>query len=184
MRRFLRFAFTFIMSVLTFVPLQFLFSKSNTKIPSLYVFLLGLFLSIIMCFWISKKVNKDEPVLFWIMFVILLVWLVICPIVVGYGSHFFSRMGLQYIKDVTMGAILMFWYMVSILLIRLSKDEIQRQKETLSERELRRANERRDPALDVAERERLNKMLASMPEKERQELLKKQAEYEAKHNKN
>ena len=82
-----------------------------------------------------------------------------------------------------MGAIVIFWYMVSILLIRLSKDEIQRQKETSSERELRRAKERRDPALDIAERERLNKMLASMPEKERQELLKKQAEYEANHNK-
>ena len=78
---------------------------------------------------------------------------------------------------------MIFWYMFSFLLFKPSQDEIRRQKETPSERELRRANERRDPALNVAERERLNKMLASMPEKERQELLKKQAEYEAKHNK-
>ena len=184
MRRFLRFVFILVMSALSFVPLQFLFAESNAKRLLAFGFPAGVVLCIIICFMISKKLNKDEPILFWIMFVTLLVCLVFFPVIMGLrGQHFFSNVFFDYVKDITFMAILIFWYMVSILVIKRSQAEIRRQKETSSERELRRARERRDPALDIAERERLNKMLASMPEKERQELLKKQAEYEAKHNK-
>ena len=73
---------------------------------------------------------------------------------------------------------LWFWYWVSTKIFKLSRDEQLRLAETSSETELRRAQERRDPAFIVAERERLEKMLASMSDAERQALLKKQKEYE------
>ena len=79
--------------------------------------------------------------------------------------------------------IFYFWYWVSTKMFKLSRDEELRSSETPSETELRHAQERRDPALDVAERERLYKMLADMPEAERVALWQIQMEWEEKHGK-
>ena len=91
MRRFSRFVFILVMSALSFVPLQFLFAESNAKRFLAFGFPAGVVLCIIMCFMISKDLNKEEPVLFWIMFVTLFVCLVFFPLIVGglRGQHFF-----------------------------------------------------------------------------------------------
>ena len=111
MRRFLRIIFILVMSGLSFVPLQFLFAESNAKRFLAFGFPAGIVLCIIMCFMISKDLNKGKPVLFWIMFVTLLVCLVFFPIIVGLrGQRFFSNVFFDYVKDVTFMAIWIFWY--------------------------------------------------------------------------
>lgn len=89
-----------------------------------------------------------------------------------------ALMFLRFIKYFICGVGFVFWYWVSTRIFKLSRDEELRARETPSETELRRAHERRDPALDAAEREYYEKVLASVPESEREALLKKQKAWE------
>lgn len=176
MRKLRRFLFVFIMSVLTCFAVSYLLGFNILSLDEWYHhFPWAFFIEVVMCFvWsfvICKMINKNEPILFWITFILLSTCLVFYV--------FFGVLSFYWHKFFIVCPIMLFWYGISKQIIKLSPEEKLRKKETPSETALRHAWERRDPAFEIAERERLKKMLAGLPEKERQELLKKQAEYEA-----
>lgn len=140
---------------------------------------------IIVLFIGFKYIYREDVILFWLLIFPHALSLV-CLALVG-GLHalniFFSRTFFASVRYMVLTESLFFWYWVSTKMFKLSRDEELRSSETPSETELRHAQERRDPALDVAERERLYKMLVNMPEAERVALRQKQREWEEKHGK-
>ena len=175
-RKLRRFLFVFVMSALTCFAISYLLGFNILSLDEWYRhFPWAFFIEVVMCFvWsfvICKMINKNEPILFWITFILLSTCLVFYV--------FFGALSFYWHKFFIVCPIMLFWYGISKQIIKLSPEEKLRKKETPSETALRHAWERRDPAFEIAERERLNKMLAGLPEKERQELLKKQAKYEA-----
>lgn len=174
MRRFLRLIFVFIMSVITLVTVTFLIAglKDVASLSLLFVAAGGA------VFILSyKSLFQEYRVLFWLSAIPLSGTLMLLALAGGLGI-FFSSMFFTFMKGIVATTSWAFWYGISLLIIKPSRDEKLRQTETPSETALRHAQERRDPAFDIAERERLNKILASLPEAKRQALLKKQKEYE------
>lgn len=83
-----------------------------------------------------------------------------------------------WVKIIFFAGCWVFWYAISTLIFRLSRDEKLRLTETPSQTALRRVQEKRTEEMKEIEREHFERMLDSMPESERIALLKKQKEYE------
>ena len=98
----------------------------------------------------------------------------------GVGAYvsFFEKITVTYVLNVATASNLVFWYWVATLIIKPTRDEELRTKETLSQTELRHAQEKRTEEMKEIEREHFERMLDSMPENERIALLKKQKDYE------
>lgn len=176
MRRVFRFIFTFILAIPTLAATSFLIEVFNDKPAPALVFAAA---GVIVLF-VGKYLHKDHHFIFWFGAFSLFLALTTIALVGGFlgVKTFFSKMFFNFIKGFVCVTSFIFWYGISTLVFKLSRDEELRLTETPSETELRHAQERRDPALDAAEQERLDKMLAAMPESEREALLKKQKEWE------
>lgn len=100
----------------------------------------------------------------------------------GAWVMFFAKCGFQFAKYFIGVILFILWYLLAFYIIRPSREERLRQEETPSETELRRANEHRNPELDKQERDRQLRLIASLPEEKRSELLRRQEEYEKSQN--
>lgn len=122
---------------------------------------------------------KWSKFLFWLVVPVPALFLITTAILApGMGPLFFAKCGLSFAKNYAGALLFGLWYWLSFYIVKPSRDDRLRQLETPSETELRRAYERRNPELNKAERERQLRLIASLPDEKRRELLRKQAEYE------